>query len=93
MKTANLSLVMTAGAALALAGMIRAFEDAGLQPDIRLVYGWSIVAVLGLFLVAWGLVLLTMAEKPSPARADRAQTESLGANTDPSAHSRTSRRR
>lgn len=84
--------VLVLGAGLAVGGILRAFDAAGLDPDLRVVYGWSVLVVLGLYLVGWGLTWWLFAgetdrvSRPSPSR-----DATIGTRT--SAHARTGRGR
>lgn len=83
--------VVAIGGVLTFVGITQAFESAGLVPDLHLVFSWSLMAVFGLYLIAWGLVKFTMSEPSSRERPTSSTSYSTALGT-PSAHSHTKRR-
>lgn len=84
MNTLKSAAVMLLGCALAVLGGVQAFSSGGLDPNLRLVYGWSMMVVLGLFLVSWGIMNYVTADEPE-ARSEPSKEPAL--DTRPSAGS------
>lgn len=49
-------VAMAFGGGLAIVAGTEALGAGGLDPNLRLVYGWSLLVILGLYLVGWGLM-------------------------------------
>lgn len=83
--------VVAVGGVLTFTGVTQAFESAGLLPNLQLVFGWSMMAVLGLYLVAWGLTKLMLSRPASNHRAVQSSSSGTALGV-PSAHSHAKRR-
>lgn len=91
MKSMKSTAVIALGVAIALLGAIEAFGAAGANPNPRVVYGWSMMVILGLFLISWGLMNYVSTPEGNNRGSRPASTKS-GVDTTPTSSSRAKRR-
>lgn len=91
MNTLKSIVALSVGGGLAVVAGAEAFAAAGLEPNLRLVFGWSLLLILGLYLVGWGLMTYVTGTETDAGSGGRVTAREPALDTRPSAGSNAKR--